>query len=313
METITLGLEDLLAFHTVATEGSFTRAAARLGVSKGMLSKQVKRLEARLQAQLFHRTTRRLNLSEAGDLLLAYSRKICDLSDEASRRIQDQEQGATGRLKFSAPITLGELVFPGVLKALRTALPQVKIELDLSNDPRDFVASGLDFALRGSIPEEPELIARYLGHARDAICASPAFVKRTGIGADPRTLAAHPCILNSHDTAWNQWTFRRGAHEIAVDVTGPCATNQYPLARRLAQSGRGFVRLPLFVAERALRSGKLVRLFPDHDIATHPIHLVHARREFAPRKHRVAKEVLLQWFAHHPEYFSSNPEREPCR
>src|SRR5690348_11468344 len=103
METITRHLDDLLAFHVVATEASFTRAAAALGTSKGAVSKQVQRLEAYLGTQLFRRSTRSVRLTEEGSTLLGFSRRILELSDEAGRRLRELRSGEGGVVRISTP------------------------------------------------------------------------------------------------------------------------------------------------------------------------------------------------------------------
>jgi DNA-binding transcriptional LysR family regulator len=303
METISRNIEDLAAFHAVATYEGFTRAAEAMGTSKAMVSKQVKRLETYMRTQLFHRTTRTLSLTEQGAALFDYSRKIFNLSDEASRRLKDMAQGTSGVIRISAPVSLGEVMMPELLIEAKRILPKVNFELDLSNENRDFGRDGIDFALRAWEVRHPDLIARPLGRIKDAICATPAFLKKTKSGLSPQSLANIDCILHSQEADWNAWTFRTGSKDIRVNVTGSMATNQYHVARQFCLQGLGVARIPLYLVAEDLKSGKLVELYSDHEISTHPLYLVYLRNEYATHKHKVVRDIILKWFKTHRGYF----------
>ena len=303
METISRNLEELLAFHTVAMEGSFTRAAEVLGTSKAMLSKKVKRLETYTQALLFHRTTRTLALTENGIALFNYSKKILELSNEASRRLKDVNQGSSGLLRISAPVSLGELIFPPLVQEMKKHLPQVKIELDLSNENRDFEKDNVDFALRATEVHHPDLIVRPLGRIKDVICVSPKFLEREKIQEDLAKLSQYKCILHSQEEIWNRWTFSSSEGDTLVEVKGEVSTNQYPLARLLCLQGLGILRIPLYMVDEDLKRNDLIELFSFFKISTHPLHLVYLRNEYETTKHRTAKELILKWIKENKRFF----------
>jgi DNA-binding transcriptional LysR family regulator len=305
METITKNLEDLVAFHVVAVDGSFTKAAETLGTSKAMVSKQVKRLETYLRSQLFHRTTRTLNLTEEGTALLEYSQKVFDLSDEASRRLRDMTQGAIGNIRISAPVSLGEVIFPTLLKQLQKDLPNVNFEIDLANENRDFIKDQVDFALRAAEVDHPDLIARSLGMIKDVIVAAPEFLAKSKITANPRDLSREECLLHSQNPNWNLWTLNSKEKEIRVEVKGKISTNQYPMARELCLTGTGIARIPLYMVSEDLKSGTLVQLFPEYKIQTHPLYLVYVRNEYAAKKHKITRDLILNWFKQRKDYFVS--------
>jgi len=185
METIAKSLEDLTAFHMVAKERSFTRAAEYLGSSKAMMSKQVRRLETSLGLQLFQRTTRSLSLTSEGVTLFHYSQKIFDLSDEAGKLLRENSLGHSGLIKISTPVSLGDAFFPSFLLQMKKVLPQMKFEADLSNERRDFKRDQIDFAIRTTEVDDPDLIARYLGQIKDVICISPSLNEKLKLGQDP--------------------------------------------------------------------------------------------------------------------------------
>ena len=306
METITRNLEDLLAFHMVASAHSFTRAAEELGTSKAMVSKQISRLETYMKTKLFLRTTRSLSLTPEGDALFEYSKKVIGLTDEASKRLRDMGQGTSGLIRFSAPVSLGEIIFPTLLRLLSKALPDVHFDFDVSNEVQDFQAGKVDFAFRATNEHHPDLVARDLGRIKDVICASPAYLKRNALGNDLKDLAKHNCILHSLDPSWNEWMFSSADKDFRVDVTGAYTTNQYPMARLFCLDGLGILRTPLYLVADDIANGQLVRLFPEYSISTHPLYLIYLRNEYATLKHGIVKKIILSWISENSEFFQKS-------
>ncbi|MEK6772870.1 MAG: LysR family transcriptional regulator [Bdellovibrionota bacterium] len=307
METINHNLDVLAAFHQVALNKNFSQAAETLGTSKAMVSKQVKQLESYLSAQLFQRTTRRVTLTEEGLALFSYSQKIFDLSSEASKKIKDISQGMSGVIRFSAPVSLGDVFFPAVLSELKLVLPQVSFEMDLSNDNRDIVKDRIDFAIRASENHSPDLIARHLGRIKDVICVSPSYLKKEKINLKdfhhPRDLQNYNCILSSLNSAWNTWTLTKSTGDICIDVRGSYSTNQYPMILSLCRKGCGIAKLPRYLVSEDLNSGKLVQLFEDHQISTHPLYLVYSRDDYATKKKKLVRDAILSWFKQNKDFF----------
>lgn len=302
METISKHLEDLLAFHVVARERSFTRAADALATSKSVLSKQVQRLEAMVGSQLLIRTTRSVRTTEEGALLFGYSQRILELSDEADSRLKDQRGGPVGVVRISTPDSLGDAFFPSFLGEMRDKLPGVSFEADLTNEFRDLERDRIDFAIRATDQDE-ELVAKPLGTLRDVICCVPKLGKQVK-GRDPKVLEEHECILTTANTIWNSWTLRsKKSGEHTVRVSGRAATNQYGAARLFALHGLGIARIPYYVAEDDIRAGRLVQLFPEYSIATHPLYLTYLRSRYPTQRHVSVKTAILSWFKARPGMF----------
>ena len=303
METISRHLEDLLAFHVVAEKQSFTQAAEVLGSSKSAVSKQVKRLETYLKTPLFFRSTRSLKLSEEGKALFIYSRKILDLSDEASKKIRDFTEGDEGVIKIACPMSFADEFAGGFLSALPESLKKVKIEFDVSNEVRDFIQHDLDFAIRAAESTHPDLIVRYLGKMRDVICASPKYLGKNFSSQNPTDLSGMKCILHSMQKKWNAWNLVSARKEVRVEVSGHYATNQYMTARKLCLEGMGVARLPYYLVEADIAAGKLIHLYKDYEIATHSYYLVYHKKERASKRHQQLREQILRWFKDRHEIF----------
>lgn len=289
-------LDDLLAFHQVAVHGGFTRAAEATRQSKALLSRQVKRLESRLRAKLFHRTTRSLHLTEAGTALLRYSHRIADLTAEAGRAARDLRSDENAWIRISMPVSFGEFLSPTLLPALRAANPRLRVELDLTNENRDFLKDEVDFALRATDDHHPDLVARHLGRLKDVVCAAPALARELGTVDSPQRLAGIDCILHSQREDWNHWNLSSKEKDERVKVHGRTATNQYPVARALCLAGQGVARLPYYLVREDLTAGRLVRLLGDFQISTHPLYLVYLKSEYSSVRHTLVRDALLQWF-----------------
>jgi DNA-binding transcriptional LysR family regulator len=302
METISKHLEDLSAFQWVAKERSFTRAAEKAGISKAQLSKQVQRLESVLGMKLMVRTTRQVRLTEEGEQLSAYAARILDLSEEAGKKLNAIHHGSSGKLRITAPISLGETFFPEFTIALQALLPGIEIEADISNEQQDFNEGGVDFAIRAAEVDDPDLVARYLGKIKDVIVCAPTLARSLKM-AQPKDLEREPCILHSLEQNWNTWTLVSAKAEAQVRVHGSISTNQYTLARLYALAGLGITRLPRYFVENDFKDRRLHHLFPEYEIATHALYLVYDKRALTSKKHKLARDWLLKWFKSRPEFF----------
>ena len=304
METTTRNIEDLICFYLVAREGGFTKAAQHLGSSKAMVSKQIKRLEASLGTQLFFRTTRKLSLTQEGEALMSYSEKIFQLSDEAGKRLQTMAKGHSGLVRISTPVSLGEFFFPSFVESMRSVLPQVQFECDLSNEARDLSKNETDFAIRATETIHPDLIARHLGRLRDVICVAKNFkglemIEKRG----PQALHFMDCILHSQEPLWNDWTLTSPRGDVRIEVRGKVATNQYEMIRAFCKQGLGPARIPYYIVAEEIKQGNLIQIFPEYQISTHSINLVYLRSEFGSPKLKITKEAILKWFSDRKEIF----------
>lgn len=306
METISSYMPELLAFHQVAELGGFSQAADKLNLSKSQLSKQVARLETLLRVPLFHRTTRKVSLTQEGKQLLNYSYQIFQLSHEAAVGMKELRESEGGLIRLTAPSSLGDWFAPELLSILQAQHPLLKVEIDLSNAKRDLIKDEFDFALRAMDESNPDLIARYVGHLKDVIVASPLFLKQHKFKAqDPKDLHQLPCVLNSHQGKWNSWKLQRGQKDVVVEVQGQFACSSYATTRLLCMQGIGAARMPYYLVKQDLEEGRLVRLFPEYSIATHPLYLVYASKGDKLKRRRLFKDVLLNWLKTQKDVFQT--------
>ena len=146
------------------------------------------------------------------------------------------------------------------------------------------------------------LVALPLGRLKDVVVASPALLAREGIPATPYELGGRSCLLQGHNPDWEQWHFRQGEEEAHILVQGRVRANHYSTLLQLARAGMGFAKCPLMLVEASLARGELVAVLTEWQTGLHPIHVLHAQQCRVPRKIRLFKQVLAQWFAERPHY-----------
>lgn len=198
-------LNDTLIFVRVVEHGSFISAARTLGLPKTTVSRKVQDLETRLGAQLLHRTTRKLGLTEAGNIYFEMCQRIARELDEAESAVGQLQGGPRGWLRFTAPYSIGTTWIAPLLGEFHARYPEVRIDMVLNNEPLDFIDQSIDVALRvGHLPDS-NLVARRLAVFRTQIYASPAYIARYGEPLHPDDLQHHRTLAMSKHRRNGSW------------------------------------------------------------------------------------------------------------
>ncbi|WP_437565584.1 LysR substrate-binding domain-containing protein [Sorangium sp. So ce542] len=291
MEPAVGDLGEMRAFLEVARLQSFSGAARALGLTSSSVSKQVARLEERLRVQLLRRTTRRVSLTEAGDLYAERAGRILADVEEAQRAVADLDGTPRGTLRISAPTILGTIrVAPAVL-ACRAKYPELRIDLDITDRIVDLVAERVDVAVRQAAGISPaSLVARRLADDRRVLCASPRYLRRHGTPRRLEDLADHDCITHNMDPV-PRWTLVGPEGERVIQVSGTLRSSDTLTLRDAAVAGIGVANLPDYVVEEHLESGALRRVLPEYGASTRAIFAVYA----APA--RAAVRVFVETLA----------------
>lgn len=260
-------------FACVVEHRSFSAAAQSIGVSKATISKAVARLEISLGTTLFHRTSRRLTLTDAGQNLAERAARILSEAQEAEEQARDAASAPTGLVRLAAPMSFGTVhVAPAVADFL-AGHPGVEIELTLSDAKVDIVAEGIDVALRIADLPDSSLRARRLAPVSVRIVAAPGYWDAHGRPTHPADLARHACFGYTN-LANPIWHFRRDSEEISVRPTGPLATNNGEAMLPALVAGLGVARLPDFLVDDAIRAGTLEPVLADWTGAGVALHLL---------------------------------------
>jgi len=289
-------------FAKVVEQGHLTRAAGHLGMSTSAASRHLAELESHLNVRLLNRTTRRLSLTEAGQVY--YERCVQLLADieEAEIVVASGSVIPRGTLKLTCSITWGIRHLAPAIAAFVERFPQLRFEIELSDRAVDIVDEGIDLAIRIGDIGAQSLIGRKIGTMELVCCASPAYLAAHGTPQRPVDLARHACLTYAYLASGNLWRFRDGAaQEHAVRVAGPVHANNGQMLATLAAAGMGIVLEPDFIVTPELQSGALVALLAGYAPASANIYAVYASRRHLSAKVRAFVDYLVGHFGRgHP-------------
>lgn len=270
-------LRDITHFVEVARLRNFTQAADRLGVPPSTLSRRIAELEAGLGTQLLVRTTRRVDLTEAGALFLSRCEEIVEAARGARAELSELTRRPRGTLRVSLTPDFGTTFLAPVIAAFCARHPEIELNLDLSPRRADILAEGVDVAIRIGMPTEPYLFARKLITARRGLYASPAYLATSGTPQSPEDLAVHRCLSVSVGEP-ALWVLHRGDQTREVAVHGPVRANAPGMVLRLAVAGLGIAAADEIMAASLVASGQLVTVLPDWSIRPVSIYAVTATK-----------------------------------
>ena len=291
-------LEAWAIFAKVAEAGSFAAAASELELSKATVSKAVSRLEGRLGERLFHRTSRRLSLTETGRVLSVRAAGILADAEAAEAEALVQSAAPRGRIRMAAPMSFGiEHVAPALPEFLR-AYPAILIDLHLSDQIVELVGGGFDLALRIAALADSSMVARRLCQVRRLLVGAPGYFTSHGRPSHPRDLASHACLGYSYLPSGDRWRFTGSSgeeHEIAV--TGPLRANNADALMPALRAGLGLAVQPEFVVWRDLRAGHLEAVMSDWSAPPVALNIVTPPGEPRPPKVAALMEFLVRQFS----------------
>lgn len=294
-------IEDVEAFLAVAAQGSFVGAARSLGIDAALVSKRVTRLERHLGARLLARTTRRVSVTEAGQVYASHATQALMLLETAHDETHRTVHGLSGPIRMAAPTPFGRKYVAPCIAAFCEQHPGVEFDLSLSDQIVDLLTSGFDMAVRiGDLPAS-SLVTRRLATDRQILCASPAYLEREGTAAAPGHLTEHNCLLFTADgRSKSRWTLQDDDGRMqTVDVTGSLQSDSGESLRSWAIAGHGISLRSAWDVVNELRSGVLVHILPAWEAPPRPIHLLRPHRH-APRRITAFTDFLVQWVGNPP-------------
>jgi DNA-binding transcriptional LysR family regulator len=288
--------EGLAIFAKVVELRSFVAAASELALSKATVSKAVGRLEKRLGARLFNRTSRRLALTDAGQKLSARAQRLLADGEAAENEALALSVSPRGLVRLAVPMTFGVKSVAPILPEFLHAYPDVSVDLHLSDAMVDLIGEGFDAGLRIARLPDSSLIARRLcGVARYTV-AAPSYIKRHGRPTHPMQLAQHKCFGYAYMTTPEVWHYSNAAGEQAsVRPAGQLRVNNGEALLPAVIAGLGIADLPDFIVDDAIESGEIEVILTGWKQAEGAVHLV--TPPGGPRPARV--EVLADFLARH--------------
>lgn len=271
---------------------NFSAAAKDLGVSPSFITKRVKILEAKLGAQLFHRSTRKVHLSEDGERTYVWAQRILDGVDGLMDDLREKRRAPRGVLRICSSFGFGRNVVGPILVGLARAYPSLEIRFEVFDRLVDVGADGFDLDIRVGDEIAPHHIAMRLASNQRILCASPGYLKRNGTPKLLAELTDHSCVvIRERDHPFGVWKLTAGTKEFSVRVRGPMSTNNGEIAVQWATNDMGIVLRSIWDVHELLRKGELQQILPKYTQAAN-IWAVFPTRLETSAKVRVATEWI---------------------
>jgi DNA-binding transcriptional LysR family regulator len=284
--------QDILAFVRVAELGSFTAAARTLSFSTSAVTKSVTRLEEDLGAQLMHRTTRRMHLTEYGSEFYERCRQILKDMDDAEAAVRERSIAPSGLVRIALPPSFGRRTVIPALQSFYKRYPDVVLELCLKHQTANPIDGGYDLVVHSGRLADSRLINRILVRGTQKTVASPAYLEQHGRPETPADLLSHNCIVGGFGANWH---FKgEGSDDQVVRVSGSLVTDSGDILREAAVAGIGISQATWWIFRDDLESGALVTLLDEYEIEADPISIVFPAHRRTPVKVRAVVDFLLQ-------------------
>lgn len=281
----------------LADKASFTAAARELNLTPPAVSKRLAQLEQRLGVRLLNRSTRRVSLTDEGELYLEHARRILADIEELELSLAKRRASPKGLLRVNATLGFGRTTIAPIVSAFARRHPEVEVQLQLTDAPLDLVASGFDLAVRfGELPDS-RLAARKLMSNRRFLCASPAYLAANGTPRTPAELARHTCILHrQNDETWGTWRLTRGRQTETVKVRGALSSNDGDVVLNWALDGHGILIRSEWDLAKYLESGRLQAVLPEWTLPPADLYAVYPARRHLPARVRAFIDTLVDAF-----------------
>lgn len=290
-------LNELAVFTYVVEHGGFTAAADATQLPKSNISRRIANLEKRLGVRLLERTTRKVHVTEIGDIYYQHCRRMLDEAEQADLCVEHATEIPRGTLRVSATVTTGQHLLAPLATEFMAQNPEVYLELVLVNRHVDVIDEGFDLVIRIGALADSSLVARSLGHCGLFVYASAEYLDAHGTPQEPNDLENHDCLVMSdmHDN--NQWTLSAGDTLRQVALTPRAIVNDFVTLRRMVADGGGIAILPSY-----LHAGdyykRIVRILDDWSAPPIEFHAVFPSHRGATPKVRAFLDFLIVRLSH---------------
>ena len=296
-----LQLDDVALFTRIAELGTLSAAARERDVPVSQVTRSLARLEAGCGVRLLHRSTHGLSLTDEGDTLLAYGRRLLDTTAELAAELSGKLSGPSGWVRVGMSPLLAQMVIAPSLNGLYRQYPQLHIDMAVDDRMADMVRDGIDIAIRTGTPNSDTLVARQIGDYSRTLYAAPAYLARCGTPQHPDELQQHHLIAGSANPLLNRWPLSAGAPGKGgrdLLVPGQTRADNSAVVLTLVQHGVGIGRLTDLLVRPLVVSGALVPLLQDHFASPRvPIYAVMLQERHRLPKIRACIDYWAQWLA----------------
>jgi len=287
-------LDGMKTVVAVVETGSFTAASERLNISKALASKYVGEVESRLNVRLFHRSTRKLALTEAGKRYYQQALPLLEEFTELVDSVTGEQSSPQGLLRVSVPVAFGEMKLAPLIPQFMRQFPDISLELILSNSLVDMVEEGIDVRVRIGGVDDSNLIARQLKTLPLILCASPEYLQRHGEPQTPQDISEHNCIIDSNFRIGKHWPMigPDGQTE-TVNVSSRISASSPSAVKEIAAAGGGIGMVPRFIVEPALQQGLLKEVLPGYRTLEFGLFAMYPHRRYLPKKVRCFIDFMV--------------------
>jgi LysR family transcriptional activator of dmlA len=290
-------MEDLRLFCMVVHKESFAASALEMGVSKALISKRIAVLEGGLQARLLHRTTRKVSVTESGQIVYQWAQRILEDAEQMAEAVSSTKIAPRGLLRACTSSGFGRNHVSRAVSAFAQRYPDLEFQLELLDRPVDLVREGFDLDIRIGAVHEENLITRLIARNSRVLCASSSYLKKWGAPAQLADLAHHKCIvIRERDQEFGRWKLEGPDGVETVRISGPLSANNGEIAHCWAIDGHGIILRSTWDVGPSLKCGELTRVLPQYQQDA-PVWAVYPSRLSTSAKVRVFVQFLEEWLA----------------
>ncbi|WP_095195179.1 LysR family transcriptional regulator [Pseudomonas sp. Irchel 3A7] len=288
---------DITAFVGAVKSGSFTAAAASLGLTRSAVGKSIVRLEVRMGTRLLNRTTRKLSLTDEGQVAYERWRQILEDLEEVDATMALRRGQPTGTFKLTAPLSFGQRHVLPILDAFLKQWPELRADVWFTDRFVDLVEEGVDVAIRIGVPkDDSQLLTRTVGWQQFATCASPSYLARCGVPQTPAELTGHDTIAFTSGERTGVWRYQTPAGLHLHEQPGRLNIDSSEAMREAALAGIGLIHLPTYITGNDLREGALVEVLKPFRAPPDPIRIVYpSKRHLSPRVRTFIDLLVERW------------------
>lgn len=292
-------LDAMRTFVEVVRRGGFAAAGRELATPRAVIAKRIQRLEYELGARFFHRTTRKLALTDSGARFHVHCIKILSAFDEALADVDERVSEPRGVLRMAVPSAFAEKHMAVHLSSFAKRHPAVVLDVEAGERFVDVVRDGFDLAVRIATTPPADVIAKKLAPSSVLLCASPTYLARRGVPKEPAAVAEHDCIGYTNLSNATTWTFGAGTSRSTVRVVPTHRTSDNRILLRWALDGHGLAQLPAYFVEEQLALGQLVSVLHEHRDRSRFLWLLYpSRAGLAPRTRAMIDHLVCAFRNH---------------
>lgn len=284
----------MVIFAKVVQAGGFTAAANALGLPKSNISRHVSRLENELNVRLLERSTRRIRLTEIGEIYYRHCQRVIEEVEQAELSVNQMLEGPRGVLRVSASVTSGQQLLSPILSGFLLKYPDVQLQLELSNRRIDLIEEGFDLAIRIGPLADSRLVSRYLGKSRLYLYASKQYTERMGEPVVPHELTDHQLLLMDEMGLDDTLLLLGPRGEEKLIVKPYCTVNDFHTLHQLTSDGVGITVLPHYMCNEDIKKRGLLRVLPDWEVPPVDFHALYPSHRGATPKLRTFLDFIVE-------------------